>query len=129
MNNISKFNNGHGKDQHANDADINSTNFKPVYTTILFMDYCVSVFEQFHSSIPSISHLEGSSTSVGRPGNCQSPVLAIENVDVCQPILLYVSFDGVHLSQCRSSSLSHTFYHHVQHYMAFISTSDMSIPA
>ena len=28
------------------------------------------------------SHLDGSSTSVGRPGNCQSQILAIENVDV-----------------------------------------------
>ena len=32
----------------------------------------------------SPSHLEGSSTSVGRPGHCQSPVLAVENVDVRQ---------------------------------------------
>ena len=30
-----------------------------------------------------ISHLEGSSTSVGRPGNCHSPVIAVENVDDC----------------------------------------------
>ena len=70
--------------------------------------------------------------SVGRLGNCQSPVLAIENVDVCQTILLYVSFDGIRVSQFRSSSRSHTFYHHVQHCsvgMAFISPSDMSIPA
>ena len=51
---------------------------------------------------------------MGRPGNCQSPVLAIENVDDCQPIVL-VYFDGIHVSQCRSSSWSHTFYHHVQH--------------
>ena len=28
------------------------------------------------------SHLEGSSTSVGRPGNCHSPVIAVENVDI-----------------------------------------------
>ena len=78
------------------------------------------------------SHLEGSSTSVGRPGNCQSPVLAVENVDVRQSILLDISLDGIHLSQFRSSSRSHTFYLHVQHcsgYMAFISMSDMSIPA
>ena len=84
------------------------------------------------SIILTFSHIEGSSTSVGRPGNCQSPVLAIENVDVCHPILLDVSFDGVHISQFRSSSLSHTFYHHVQHCsggMTFVSTSDMSIPA
>ena len=44
------------------------------------------------------SHLEGSSTSVGRPGNCQSPVLAIENVDVRQRILFDVPPDGVHVS-------------------------------
>ena len=37
-----------------------------------------------------ISHLEGSSTSVGRPGHCQSPVLAVENVDVRQRILFDV---------------------------------------
>ena len=64
--------------------------------------------------------------SMGRPGNCQSPVLAIENVDVCQPILLDVSFDGIHVSQCRSSPRSHTFYRHVQHCFggkAFISMS------
>ena len=70
--------------------------------------------------------------SVGRPGNCQSPFLANENVDVRQPILLDVSSDGIHVSQFRSSSRSHTFYHHVQHCsggMAFILTSDMSIPA
>ena len=53
--------------------------------------------------------------SVGVPGNGQSPVLAIENVDVCQPILLEVSFDDVHISQFRSSSRSYTFYHHVHH--------------
>ena len=66
------------------------------------------------------SHLEDSSTSVGRPGHCQSPVLAVENVDVCQPILLDVSFDGIHVSQFRSSSRSHTFYHHVQHCLGTI---------
>ena len=52
---------------------------------------------------------------MGRPGNCQSTVLAIENVDECQSIVLLVSFDGIHVYQCRSSSRSHTFYHHVQH--------------
>ena len=70
-----------------------------------------------------LSHLEGSSTSVGRPGNCQSPVLAVENVDVRQSILLDISLDGIHVSQFRSSSRSHTFYLHVQHcsgYMAFL---------
>ena len=73
---------------------------------------------------------EGSSTSVGRPGNCQSPVLAVENVDVRQSILLDISLDGIHVYQFRSSSRSHTFYLHVQQcsgYMAFISTSDMSV--
>ena len=82
-------------------------------------------------SVVSLSRLEGSSTSVGRPGHCQYPVLAIENVDVCQPILLDVSFDGILVSQFRFFSLSHNFYHHAQHCsggMAFISTSDMSIP-
>ena len=44
----------------------------------------------------SPAHLEGSSTSVGRPGHCRSPVLAVDNVDVCQPILLDVSFDDIH---------------------------------
>ena len=65
--------------------------------------------------ISHLSHLEGSSTSVGRPGNCQSPVLAVENVDVRQSILLDISLDGIHVSQFRSSSRSHTFYLHVQH--------------
>ena len=80
----------------------------------------------------SSSHIEGSSTSVGRPGNSQYPLLAIENVDVCQPILLDVSFHGIHVSRCRSSSRAHTYYHHVQHCsdgIVFTSSSDMSIPA
>ena len=34
--------------------------------------------------------------SVGRPGHCQSPVLAVENVDVRQRILFDVPPDGVH---------------------------------
>ena len=58
----------------------------------------------------SPSHLESSSASVGRPGNCPSPVLAVENVDVRQSILLDISLDGIHVSQFRSSSRSHTFY-------------------
>ena len=45
------------------------------------------------------SHLEGSSTSVGRPGNCQSPVIAVENVDVRQSILLDISLDGIHVGE------------------------------
>ena len=53
-----------------------------------------SVYYNFFSS----SHLEGYSTSVGRPGNWQSPVLAIENVDGRQRILFYVSPDGVHVT-------------------------------
>ena len=44
------------------------------------------------------SHLEGSSTSVDRPGYCHSPVLVVENVDVRQPILLDISSDSVHRS-------------------------------
>ena len=44
------------------------------------------------------SHLEGYSASVGRHGYCHSPVLAVKNVDVRQPILLDVSPDGVHVS-------------------------------
>ena len=43
------------------------------------------------------SHLEGSSMSVGRPGYCNSPILAVKNVDVRQPILLDISSDGVHV--------------------------------
>ena len=39
-----------------------------------------------------------STCSLGRSGNCHSPVLAIENVDVHQPILLDISFDCVHIS-------------------------------
>ena len=37
-------------------------------------------------------------TSVGRPGYCHSPVVAVENVDVRQPILLRVASDGVNIS-------------------------------
>ena len=47
----------------------------------------------------STSHLECSSTSVGRPGYCHHPVLAVKNVDVCQAILLDISDGGgVHIS-------------------------------
>ena len=55
------------------------------------------------------SHLEGSSTSVGRPGYCHSPVFAVMNVDVRQPVLLHVSSDGIHV--CYFGSC--TFYSHV----------------
>ena len=54
----------------------------------------------------SPSHLEASSTSADRPGNCQSPGLAVENVDVRQLILLDVSSDGVHVSQFRAEVFS-----------------------
>ena len=37
------------------------------------------------------------STSMDRPVYCHSPVLAVKNVDVRQPILLHVSSDGVHV--------------------------------
>ena len=60
----------------------------------LYVRLCIGNYVYF-SIVTAPSHLEGSSTSVGRPGSCQSPVLAIENVDVCQPILLDVSFDGI----------------------------------
>ena len=43
------------------------------------------------------SHLEAYSTSVGRPGYCHSPVLAVKNVDVRRPILLRVSSDGANI--------------------------------
>ena len=59
-----------------------------------------------------LSHLEGSSASVGRPGNCQSPVLVVENVDVRQSILLDISLDGIHiyLNFGLPLGLTHTFY-------------------
>ena len=58
-----------------------------------------SIVKRCAVTIPfSHSHLEGSSTSVGRPGNCQYPVLSIENADVRQPIVFDVSPDGVHVS-------------------------------
>ena len=38
------------------------------------------------------------SSSVGPPGNCQSSVLEIENVDVRQRILFDISPDDVHVS-------------------------------
>ena len=77
------------------------------YETISIAHNCCSI--SLHIFSPS-SHLEGSSTSVGRPGHCKYPVLAVENVDVCQPILLDVSFDGIHVSQLRSSYRSLTLY-------------------
>ena len=43
------------------------------------------------------SHLEGSSTSVSRPGYCHSPDIAVKNDDVRQPILLDVSSNCVHI--------------------------------
>ena len=55
-------------------------------------------FGPYYSRYSHLSHLEGSSTSVGRPGNCQSPVLAIENIDVRQPILFDVSPGGVNVT-------------------------------
>ena len=78
----------------------------------------------------STSRLEGSSTSVGRHGYCHSPVLAIKNVDVCEPILLDIPSDVVYVSSCWSSAGSHNFYLHVQHcscHMAIISSSYTSI--
>ena len=59
--------------------------------SLLFMKYVFIAFSH-------LSHLEGSSTSVGRPGHCQSPVLAVENVYVRQRILFDVPPDGVHVS-------------------------------
>ena len=62
------------------------------------------------------SHFEGSSTSVGRPGYCHSPVIPVKNVDVHQPILLdispvmvsmYLSF-GIPLGLTPSTSMSST---------------------
>ena len=53
------------------------------------------------TAILTFSHLEGSSPSVGRPGYCHSPVLAVKNVDVCQPILLNISTESIQkLSMC-----------------------------
>ena len=47
----------------------------------------------------SPSHLEGSSTSVGCPGNCQSPVLAVENVDDVSPFfLIYLLMVSMYLN-------------------------------
>ena len=64
----------------------------------------------------SPSHLEGSSTSICRPGYCNSPVLVIKNVDVHQPTPLGISSDGVHARILVLSSFgSHPFYLHVQH--------------
>ena len=106
--------------------------FSNAFMTFGCVRQCSIPSMQYENNLSHLSHLGGSSTSVGRPGHSLSPVLAVENVDVSQPILLDVSSDGVHVSKCRSSSLSHTFYHHVHHCsggMAFVSTSDMSIPA
>ena len=65
-----------------------------IITSSNFLAHSEPIFKQFSPS----SHLEGSSTSVGRPGHCQSPVLAVENVDVRQRILFDVPPDGVHVS-------------------------------
>ena len=50
------------------------------------------------TKISSVLHSHLLITSVGRPGHCQSPVLAVENVDVRQLILFDVPPDGVHVS-------------------------------
>ena len=47
---------------------------------------------------------------VARSYTSSMTVLAVENVDVRQSILLDISLDGIHVSQFRSSSRSHTFY-------------------
>ena len=68
---------------------------------------------------------------MGRPGNCQSPVLRSRMLTSVSPCFL-MSLAGIHVSQFRSSSCSRAFYHHVQHCsggMSFISTYDMAIPA
>ena len=77
-----------------------------------------------------IFHLEVSSTLVGHPGYCHSPVLAVKNVDIRQPILRDIYWWCPYIyspvSSFWSSSRSHTFYLHVQHYschMAIIYTS------
>ena len=55
------------------------------------------------SSDQTPSHIEGSSTPMGLSCSpctyCHSPVLAVNNVDVREPILLHLSSDGVHISQ------------------------------
>ena len=66
-----------------------------------YVSDCLAVFLGVSPALTvnfSPSHLEGSSTSVGRPGHCQSPVIAVENVDVRQRILFDVPPDGVHVS-------------------------------
>ena len=45
----------------------------------------------------SPSHIEGSSTSVGRPRHCQSPVLAVENVAVSPFFLMSLLMVSMHL--------------------------------
>ena len=54
-----------------------------------------------------VSHLEGSSTSVGRHGHCHSLVIAVKNVDVHQPILLHISSDGIHICDPSARNQSH----------------------
>ena len=63
---------------------------------------------------------------------CHSPVIAVKNVDVRQPILLHISPDSVHIIVCFFLWLSHSYLLCLAlllSYMAIISTSDMSIPA
>ena len=55
----------------------------------------------------SPSHIEGSSTSVGRPGNCQSPVLAVENVDLSVLSSWYLSWGYPCISISVFLSVSH----------------------
>ena len=100
---------------------------------MLFDGYCVvKNADQLSQPIRFDTHPELFPFRGGHPGCWHSPVLAVENVDVRQSILLDISSDGVHISSLWCSSGSHTFYLHVQHcscHMAIISTSYMSIPA
>ena len=64
------------------------------------------------------SHIEGSSTSVGRTGYSYSPVVVVKNVDDRKPIVLGISPGGVHASYLWSSSGSNQiksslFIHHI----------------
>ena len=74
--------------------------------------------------------VEGSLTSVGRPGYCDSPVIVVKSDDVRQPTL-HITSASIHISQCVDRLWdSHllppcpALFGHV----TILSTYDMSIP-
>ena len=51
----------------------------------------LSEAETFFLTVTDLADIDGSSISVGCPGNCHYPILAVKNVNVREPILLNIS--------------------------------------